>query len=98
MHFGWVSTHAADLGHTAVFPALVTGGTLHVIGPDRATDAARFGEYVAAHPLDVIKLTPSHLRALLSELGAKQPGPGLVVTEPELIDVAAAAKNLQLAE
>jgi FMN reductase len=39
-----------------------------------------------------------HLRALLSELGATQPGPGLLVTEPELADVRAAAKGLQLTE
>ena len=66
LHFATVSTLAADLGNTAIFPALAGGGTLHVITPDVATDAARFGDYVAAHPIDVLKITPNHVRALLS--------------------------------
>lgn len=65
-HLATVSTLAADLGNTAIFPALTNGATLHVIPPDVATDATRFGEYVAAQPLDVLKITPNHLRALLS--------------------------------
>ncbi|MGH7594064.1 MAG: amino acid adenylation domain-containing protein [Gemmatimonadales bacterium] len=64
--FGMVSTLGADLGHTVLFPSLMTGGTLHLIPPAVATDAARFGEYVLAHPIDVLKITPSHLSALLS--------------------------------
>lgn len=64
--YATVSTLGADLGNTAIFPALVTGGTLHVIAGDVATDAARFGDYVAAHSVDVLKITPSHLRALLT--------------------------------
>jgi amino acid adenylation domain-containing protein len=65
-HFGSVSTLGADLGHTAVFPSLCSGGTLHVLPASVATDADRFAEYVVAHPLDVLKITPSHLRALLA--------------------------------
>jgi FMN reductase len=53
---------------------------------------------VTAGTREQAEAAAGHLRALLRELGAKQPGPGLVVTEPELIDVAAAAKKLQLAE
>jgi len=53
---------------------------------------------VTAGTREQAEAAAGHLRALLSELGAKQPGPGLLVTEPELIDIAAAAKNLQLAE
>lgn len=64
LSFATVSTLAADLGNTAIFPALASGGTLHVIPSDVATDPARFGEYVAAHPIDVLKITPNHLHAL----------------------------------
>jgi amino acid adenylation domain-containing protein len=64
--FASVSTLAADLGNTAIFPSLICGGTLHLIPAEVATDAARFGEYVAARPIDLLKITPNHLRALLS--------------------------------
>jgi amino acid adenylation domain-containing protein len=63
---GTVSTLGADLGNTAIFPALLSGGTLHVLPGPVAMDAARFAEYVAAHPLDLLKITPNHLRALLA--------------------------------
>jgi amino acid adenylation domain-containing protein len=63
-HFGTVSTLAADLGYTSVFPALASGGTLHVLPADVGLDASRFQAYLAAHPLDLLKITPSHLQAL----------------------------------
>jgi non-ribosomal peptide synthetase component F len=66
-----VSTLAADLGHTAIFPALATGGTLHVIPASASTDATAWAERMTAEPVDVLKITPSHLRALLgAERGA----------------------------
>lgn len=65
-HFGLVSTIAADLGYTMLFPALCTGGCLHLISSDRATDPVAFADYCRRHPLDVLKLTPSHLAALLT--------------------------------
>ncbi len=64
LHFGSVSTLAADLGHTAVFPALASGGTLHLLSEAVVMHAARYREYVEAHPLDLLKITPSHLQAL----------------------------------
>jgi len=63
-HGATVSTLAADLGHTAVFPMLASGGTLHVLRGEVVTDASRFQQYVAAHPLDLLKITPSHFQAL----------------------------------
>ncbi|HEY0735657.1 MAG TPA: amino acid adenylation domain-containing protein, partial [Herpetosiphonaceae bacterium] len=65
-HFALISTTAADLGNTAIFPALTTGGCLHLISPSRAADAAALAEYLARHPIDCLKIVPSHLRALLS--------------------------------
>ncbi|MEO7996611.1 MAG: amino acid adenylation domain-containing protein [Gemmatimonadaceae bacterium] len=62
--FATVSTLGADLGHTAVFPALCSGGTLHVISSAVATDPTRFAQYVGSHGIDVLKITPNHLRAL----------------------------------
>ena len=66
-HLASVSTLAADLGHTAVFPALASGGTLHLVPSETAMDAGRWAEYLLAHPVDLLKITPSHLRALLGD-------------------------------
>ena len=65
-HFALVSEISTDLGNTAVFPPLATGGCLHVIDAETAIDGAAFGAYAAEHPIDVIKITPTQLRALLA--------------------------------
>jgi amino acid adenylation domain-containing protein len=64
--FGMISTLAADLGNTSLYPALLAGGTLHVLSKDVATEPARFAEYVGVHQLDVLKITPNHLAALIA--------------------------------
>jgi amino acid adenylation domain-containing protein len=61
-----VSTIAADLGNTVLFPALVTGGCLHLISQERAEDPALLAEYFAREKIDVLKIVPSHLAALMS--------------------------------
>ena len=61
-----VSTFAADLGNTAVFAALATGGALHVASATQAADPAELATFAAAHPADAMKVVPSHLRALLA--------------------------------
>jgi amino acid adenylation domain-containing protein len=66
MRFAMVSEISTDLGNTAVFPPLVTGGCLHVIDNETAMDASALAAYAAEHPIDVIKITPTHLRALLA--------------------------------
>jgi amino acid adenylation domain-containing protein len=63
--FGMMTAISTDLGNTAVFPALCTGGTLVLVSPGAAADAAAAAEYLRAHPVDVLKITPSHLNALL---------------------------------
>ncbi|ULA62139.1 MAG: Non-ribosomal peptide synthetase [Nitrospira sp.] len=64
--FATVSTLSADLGHTVVFPALTSGGCLHVIGYETATDGRSFASYLARHPIDVLKIVPSHFKALVA--------------------------------
>ncbi len=66
-HFALASTLSADLGNTALFPALCGGGTLHLLPRKVTSDPARFGAYLSSHALDVLKITPGHLRALLPE-------------------------------
>lgn len=66
VQFATVSTLSADLGNTAVFPALTSGGCLHVIDYETATDGRLFGAYLAEEPIDVLKIVPSHFKALLA--------------------------------
>ncbi|WP_438040317.1 non-ribosomal peptide synthetase [Sorangium sp. So ce128] len=65
LHFATVSTLSADLGNTSIFGALASGGCLHVIGYETATDGRLFSEYYRRWPIDVLKIVPSHLSALL---------------------------------
>jgi amino acid adenylation domain-containing protein len=65
LQFATVSTLGADLGNTCIYPSLISGGTLHIIGYEMATDPRRFSDYTAKHPIDVLKIVPSHLAALL---------------------------------
>jgi amino acid adenylation domain-containing protein len=65
VRFAAMSALSTDLGNTSIFPALLGGGTLHLVSPDDAVDGERFAAYLRSHPLDVLKLTPSHLRALI---------------------------------
>jgi amino acid adenylation domain-containing protein len=65
LQFATVSTLGADLGNTCIYPSLISGGTLHIIGYEMATDPRRFADYTSKHPVDVLKIVPSHLQALL---------------------------------
>jgi amino acid adenylation domain-containing protein len=68
--YATVTTFAADLGHTAVFPSLAGGGCLHVVKQERAADAAAMAEYWRRHQVDCLKIVPSHLGALLTDTQA----------------------------
>ncbi len=73
---GMVSTVAADLGHTVMFGALCSGRTLHLIGAEEVFDPERFAAYSQEHPVDVLKITPSHLQGLLSAARPENVLPG----------------------
>ena len=60
-----VSTVAADLGHTALFGALCSGRVLHLMPSELSFDPDAFAQYMQAHRIDVLKIVPSHLQALL---------------------------------
>ncbi|HSF43790.1 MAG TPA: amino acid adenylation domain-containing protein [Thermoanaerobaculia bacterium] len=90
--FATVSTFAADLGHTMIFPSLCTGGTLLVIEEEALTDPEALAEAFARRPVDCLKIVPSHLASLLAAasrperllprlrlvLGGEACGPGLI--------------------
>jgi amino acid adenylation domain-containing protein len=79
LNFATVSTISADLGNTCIFPSLISGGCLHVIGYETAMSPALFAEYASQHPVDVLKITPSHLSTLLSSGQAVLPKKYLVL-------------------
>jgi amino acid adenylation domain-containing protein len=66
MNHATVSTVAADLGNTVIFPALATGGCLHVLSQERAESQALLSDYFSRERIDVLKIVPSHLAALQS--------------------------------
>ena len=66
LHFANVSTLSADLGNTAIFAALASGGCLHMIADDVLLDGRLYAQHVAEQPIDVLKIAPSHLRALMT--------------------------------
>jgi amino acid adenylation domain-containing protein len=63
--YATVSTFAADLGHTMIFPALIGGGTLHVLSRERAADGEALMEYVERNRIDCLKIVPSHMEAVI---------------------------------
>jgi amino acid adenylation domain-containing protein len=66
LSFANVSTLSADLGNTPIFAALASGGCLHMIADDVLLDGRLYSEYVSQEPMDVLKIAPSHLRALMT--------------------------------
>ncbi|HET8671999.1 MAG TPA: amino acid adenylation domain-containing protein, partial [Thermoleophilaceae bacterium] len=65
-HFALVSPIVTDLGNTCVYPALVSGGCLHVVDESTAMDGSLYGAYAYKNQIDILKITPSHLAALLA--------------------------------
>jgi amino acid adenylation domain-containing protein len=61
-----VSSFAADLGNTMIFPALLNGASVVVVDAALATDAVGLAAFFAAAPVQALKIVPSHLLALLS--------------------------------
>lgn len=65
--FALTSTVAADLGNTALYGAIYTGGCLAVASRTDTADAAAFARFLSARRVDCVKFVPSHLDALLGD-------------------------------
>jgi amino acid adenylation domain-containing protein len=63
--YALISSFAADLGNTAIFPALSSGGCLYVVAQRRTSDPELVADLFRRHPVDCLKIVPSHLGALL---------------------------------
>jgi amino acid adenylation domain-containing protein len=70
--FATVSTLAADLGNTPIFCALASGGCVHILDYDTVTSPDALASWVREHPIDLLKIVPSHLSALLESPLARQ--------------------------
>lgn len=64
LQFAIVTTFAADLGSTNIYVPLLTGGCVNIISYEKATDSNQLASYFKEHPIDVMKLVPSHFEAL----------------------------------
>jgi amino acid adenylation domain-containing protein len=69
--FATVSSLAADLGNTMIFPPLAYGGCVVVVPQELATDAGALSDYLSRRPVDCLKIVPTHLRALLDSERAR---------------------------
>ena len=72
LQFAVVSTIGADLGNTCIYPPLISGGTVHLVAHDIATDSRMMAQYCTRHQIDVLKIVPSHLSALLNASEASE--------------------------
>jgi amino acid adenylation domain-containing protein/FkbM family methyltransferase len=70
MNFAMVTTISADLCVTALYGALLSGGCLQIVSYEVATNGAAMAAYMRTHEIDVLKIVPSHLSALLTVGGA----------------------------
>jgi len=65
LSYALVSTLAADLGHTSLYSALLSGGCLVVASREAATDPDALAGLFQRHRIRCLKIVPSHLNALL---------------------------------
>lgn len=64
-NYALISTVAADLGNTMIYPSLCNGGTLHLVNDNCSTDPEAWAEYADTHGIDCLKIVPSHFQLLL---------------------------------
>ncbi|VVE23346.1 Plipastatin synthase subunit C [Pandoraea horticolens] len=82
------STVAADLGNTALFGAIAAGACLVVANEADMADGAAFARFVGSTGVDVVKITPSHLDALVQIASPVLPSTvvlGGEATQPSLV-------------
>ncbi|SNR96518.1 non-ribosomal peptide synthetase [Pseudomonas segetis] len=66
--YGLLSSVAADLGHTQLFGALCSGASLLLVDEDIGFNPLALADLFDQHPVDVLKITPSHMAGLLQAL------------------------------
>lgn len=82
--YATVSTIAADLGNTMIFPALLNSGKILVTPDDALQSPNILASYFTNSPPDYLKIVPSHLNALLVSDENVLPKKALVLGGEEL--------------
>ena len=79
--FAMVQPLTVDSCITMIFPALMTGGVLHIVSRENALNAAGLGDYFERCSVDFLKIAPSHLAALQAVASPERlmPRRGLIV-------------------
>ena len=62
-----LSSFAFDLGHSAVFPTLVNGGTLHMLTKEAYLDIEYLNTYLSTEQISFIKATPTLFSLIINE-------------------------------
>ncbi len=63
--FATISSIAADLGNTMIFPPLIHGGEVVIIPEEYTTDASLLAGWFSRQTVDCLKIVPTHLMSLL---------------------------------
>jgi amino acid adenylation domain-containing protein len=66
MHMAMVSSPSVDLGNTMIFPALLAGHCLYLPAYSTVLDGESFTRLLVEEHIEVLKIVPSHLNALLA--------------------------------
>ncbi|MBN3493861.1 non-ribosomal peptide synthetase [Vibrio neptunius] len=69
--YGLMSSFSTDLAHTMLFPALVGQGELEIVTNGLLESPEQLANYLKDRPLDCMKITPTHLSALLNAPNAQ---------------------------
>ncbi|QIJ86175.1 amino acid adenylation domain-containing protein [Vibrio coralliilyticus OCN008] len=69
--YGLMSSFSTDLAHTMLFPALVGQGELEIVTNGLLESPEQLANYLKDKPLDCMKITPTHLSALLNAPNAQ---------------------------
>lgn len=64
--YGMISAFSTDLAHTMLFPSLCHGGSLVLITDTLHQHPENLIAWMATHPIDCLKITPTWLSALLT--------------------------------
>lgn len=56
-----------DGGYTVIFPALATGGELHILPETDLLNPNRLRDYLLVNGIDCVKIPPSYLQALMTD-------------------------------
>lgn len=71
--WGLLPPLTVNASQTLIFASLCAGATLHLIDEEHAADLPALGRHLAQHPVDGLRLAPSQLFPLLSDVASETP-------------------------